>query len=129
MLINRRLLTIMLTWQTIRVIANYNRKTSEIYLFKLVIMLFQSWQCKEARARNIMPVIDGGVFHNYVHMWKQLFSCDVIGNHYMQSVDISFASFSPFYKGVEEKGNWEAMDERKVMVQWMNILWNSRFVN
>jgi len=23
-----------------------------------------------------MPVIDRGVFHNYVHMYKQLFLCD-----------------------------------------------------
>jgi len=43
-----------------------------------------------------MLVIDKGMFHNYFHMCNQLFLCDVI--------DISFASFSPFYKGAKEKG-------------------------
>jgi len=32
--------------------------------------------------RNIVPVIDGDMFHNYVYMCKQLFLCDIIGSHY-----------------------------------------------
>jgi len=63
MLVYRRLLTTVLTWQSSCVIANYNWKTSKIYL----------------------PVIDRGVFHNYFHMCKQLFLCDVIRNHYSWS--------------------------------------------
>jgi len=37
-------------------------------------------------------------------------------------------SFSPFYKGVEEEGKKPRI-KRKSMAQWMNLLWNSRFVN
>jgi len=37
-------------------------------------------------------------------------------------------SFSPFYKGVEEKGKKPRI-KRKTMAQWMNLLQNSRFVN
>jgi len=62
--------------------------------FKRVIMLFRSWRCKEAHKRNIVPVIDEGVFHNYryVHVCKQLFSCDVIGGRYSQSTPLSWVS-------------------------------------
>jgi len=46
----------------------------------------------------------------------------------LQLIDTSFASFSPFYKGVEEKGKeWQI--KGKTMVQWINLLWNSSFVN
>jgi len=58
--------------------------------------------CKEAHMRNIMDVIDRGMFRKYVHVYKQSFFCD--NRKPLQSIDSSFASFSPFYKGVEEKG-------------------------
>jgi len=120
MLVYRHLLTITLTWQSSHVIANYNQKTSKIYLFKHVILLFQSWWCKEAHMRNIVPVIDGGVFHNYVHMWACfiiMFSVQAAvfvwcNQKPLQSIDTSFMSFSPFYKGVEEKGKKWRIKER-----------------
>jgi len=40
------------TWQSSCVIINYNQKTSEICLFKWVILLFWSWRCKEAHAKH-----------------------------------------------------------------------------
>jgi len=43
-------------------------------------------------------------------------------------INTSFASFSPFYKGVEEKGK-EQRIKGKTMAQWLNLLWNSSFVN
>jgi len=51
------------------------KKTSEIYLFKLLILLcyFEADDVKKHTLKNIVPVIDKGVFHNYVHMCKQLF--------------------------------------------------------
>jgi len=53
--------------------------------------------------KNIVPVIDRGMFHNYVHMCKQLFLCDV-----SEAVTVYWhlfhMSFFPFYKRVEEKG-------------------------
>jgi len=45
----------------------------------------------------------------------------------LQSIDTSFASFTPSYKG-EEKGK-KRWIKRKTMTQWMNIFQNSRFVN
>jgi len=45
----------------------------------------------------------------------------------LQSINTSFTSFSPFYKGVEEKGKKRQI-KGKTMAQWMN-LWNSSFVN
>jgi len=128
MLVYRCLLTIMPTWQSSHVITNYNRKTSKIYLFKRVIMLFRSWQCKEAHAQNIVPVIYGGVFHNYVHVCKQLFSCVWHNQKPLQTIDTSFMSFSPFCKGVEEKEK-EQRIKRKTMAQWINLLQNSSFIN
>jgi len=40
-------------------------------------------------------------------------------------------SFSPFYNGVEEKGRERQIKEKsgKTMAQWINLLWNSSFVN
>jgi len=35
-----------------------------------------------------VPVIDGGMFHNYVHVCKQLFLCDVIKSHYSPSTPL-----------------------------------------
>jgi len=37
-------------------------------------------------------------------------------------------NFSPLYKGVEEKGK-ERRIKGKTMAQWINLLWNSSFVN
>jgi len=127
MLVYKRLLTIALTWKISRVIKNYNWKTSEIYLFKHVIMLFRRWRCKQTYTWNIVPVMDGGMFHNYVHVCKQLFF--VWRNQIpLHLIDTSFVSFSLFYKGVEEKGKKPRI-KRKTMAQWMNLLRNSRFVN
>jgi len=39
-----------------------------------------------------------------------------------------FANFSPFYKGVEQKGK-KQWTKGKTMAQWMNLLWNKSFVN
>jgi len=61
---------------------------------------------------NIAPIIDRGVFHNFVHVCKQLF-CVTLSE---DIADTSFTSFLPFYKGVT--------DERKTMAQWINLLWN-----
>jgi len=46
----------------------------------------------------------------------------------LQLINTSFVSFSPFYKGVEEKGK-KPQIKGKTMVQWMNLLRNSSFVN
>jgi len=64
---------------------------------------------------NIVPVIDRGVFHNYVQVCNQ-------------SIDTSFVSFSPFYKRVEGKGEKRWIKE-KTMAQWMNFLRNNSFIN
>jgi len=37
-------------------------------------------------------------------------------------------SFSPFYKGLKEKGNKQRI-KGKTMVQWINLLWYNSFVN
>jgi len=42
---------------------------------------------------NIVPVIDRGMFHNYVHVCKQLFSCDVIGSRYSLSTPLLRVSY------------------------------------
>jgi len=42
--------------------------------------------------KHLVPVIDKGVFHNYVHMCKQLFLRDVM-----------YIDFSPFYKRLEKR--------------------------
>jgi len=60
-------------------------------------------------------VLQAAVF--VLHNWKPL-----------QLIDTSFMSFSPFYKGVEEKGK-KPWIKRKTMAQWMNLLRNSRFIN
>jgi len=52
MLVYRHLLTITLTWQSSCIITNYNWKTSRIYLFKHVILLFWSWWCKEVHMKT-----------------------------------------------------------------------------
>jgi len=127
-LVYRHLLTIMLKWKSSHVIADYNRKTSKIYLFKCVILLFQSWWCKEAHAWNIVPVIDGGVFHNYACSCVQAAVFVWRNQKPLQLIDTSFTSFSLFYKGVEEKGKKPRI-KGKTMVQWMNLLQNSRFIN
>jgi len=36
-------------------------------------LLFWSWHVKKYMHENIVPVIDRGVFHSYVHMCKQFF--------------------------------------------------------
>jgi len=110
MLVNRRLLTITLTWKSSHVIANYNRKTSEIHLFKRVIMLFRSLRCKEVHMRNIVPVIDVGVSHKYVHVCKQLFSCDVIRSRCRRSTPLSSVSHLFVRSRRERKG---ATDKKK----------------
>jgi len=59
---------------------------------------------------NIVPVIDRGVFHNYVHVCKQLFcvtqSEAIADNRHL------FCEFLTFCKGVEEKersdGQWRS---------------------
>jgi len=77
MLVYRHLLTIMLTWQSGCIIANYNQKTSEIYLTLKIYSLAIYFDADDTR-ENIVPVIDRGVFHYYVHVCKQLFLCDII---------------------------------------------------
>jgi len=123
-----RLLTITLTWRSSCVIENYNRKTSVFYLFKRVILLFRSSRCKEAHTRceNIVPVTMG-VSHNYVPVCKQLFFA-WRNQKPLLTIDTSFARFSLFCKGVEEKGK-ERRIKRKSVAQWINLLRNSRFVN
>jgi len=40
---------------------------------------FEAYNVKKKKyTKNIMPVIDEAMFHNYVHVCKQLFLCDVI---------------------------------------------------
>jgi len=77
-----------------------------------------------------MPIIDKGMFHNY-DICKQLALCDVLisqkNQKPLQSIDTSFASFSPFYKGGEEKGKKRQI-KGKAMAQWMNFLWNNSFI-
>jgi len=41
----------------------------------------------------------------------------------LQLINTSFANFSPFYKGVEEKGKKWRIKERP----WMNLLWNGPY--
>jgi len=45
---------------------------------------FEADNVKNHSCENIVPVIDGGVFHNYVHVYKQLFLHDVIESRYSQ---------------------------------------------
>jgi len=47
-----------------------------LFLFKRVIM---PDDVKEHKCENIVTIIDGGMFHNYIHVRKQLFSFYVIG--------------------------------------------------
>jgi len=91
----------MLTWWSSCVIANYNWKTSEIYLSKRVILLFEVDDAKKHMCENIMPVIDRGVFHNYVHLCKQLFLYEAIRSHCWESTSLSWGShlFKPGVKG------------------------------
>jgi len=65
MLAYRRLLTIMFTWQSSCVIADYNQKTSEIYLFKHVIY-FEADVKKHTR-KNIVSVIDSAIIDVPMH--------------------------------------------------------------
>jgi len=121
MLVYRHLLTITLTWQSNCVITNYNWKTFKIYLLKHVILLFWSWWCKEIHTKtSIVPIIDRGAFHNYFHLWGSLFL--------LQSIVTSFVNFSPFYKGIEEKGKKRQI-KGKTMAQWINLFRNNSFIN
>jgi len=87
---------------------------------------FEADDVKKHKRENIVPVIDRGMFHNYVHVYKQLFLHDAIRSHCWRSTPLSRVSHL-LCKGVEEKGK-EWWIKRKTMVQWIN-LWNSRFVN
>jgi len=46
----------------------------------------------------------------------------------LQSIDTFFASFSPFYTRVEEKGRKQRI-KGKTMAQWIQLLWNNSFIN
>jgi len=58
------------------VITNYNRKTSKIYSFKHVLLLFDADDVKKYKRKHC-AFYRQGMFHNHVHMCKQLFSCDI----------------------------------------------------
>jgi len=53
------------------------------------LAIFEADDVKKRTRRNIVPVIDRGVFHNYVHMCKQLFLCDVIRSRCSKSTPLS----------------------------------------
>jgi len=74
-----------------------------------------------------MPVIDRGVFHNFMFTCVSSCFC-VTQSEAVADNDTSFASFSPFCKGVEEKGK-EQQIKGKTMVQWINLLRNNSFIN
>jgi len=46
----------------------------------------------------------------------------------LQLIDISFVSYSPFYKVVEEKRK-EVKDKGKTIAQWIKLLRNNSFVH
>jgi len=92
------LLTITLTWQSSCIITNYNQKSSEIYLFKHVILLFWSWRCKEVHAKTSCLFIDKGMLPCFIicsHVQAAVFVCH--NQKLWQSIDTFFANFSPFY--------------------------------
>jgi len=60
-----------------------------------------------------MLVIDRGMLHNYVYVCKHMFLCDAITVD-----DTSFISFSPFYKGVVEKGKKQWIKGRPWCSGW-----------
>jgi len=73
MLVYRCLLTIMLTWQSSCVIAYYNGKNIQnLYVQACNLVIYFKVDNKKHTHENIVPVIDRGVFHNYVHACKQL---------------------------------------------------------
>jgi len=54
----------------------YHKLQSKNYLLKHVNMLFRYFEAdnvKKQMRENTVPVIYGGVFHNYVHVHKHLF--------------------------------------------------------
>jgi len=53
---------------------------------------FKPDDVKKHMRENIVPVIDRGVFHNYVHVCKQLFLCDTIRSHCGQLTPLSQVS-------------------------------------
>jgi len=108
MLVYRHLLTITLTWQSSCVITIKNI-------------------CSRVLS-NIAPVIDRGVFHNYVHVLNNLFCVWRNQVKLLQSIVTSFVNFSPFYKGIQEKGK-EWWIKGETMAQWINLLQNSSFIN
>jgi len=61
-----------------------------------------------------MSVIDRGMFYNYVCVQATVF----VGHNQkpLQLIDTSFVNFSPFYKGVEEKGKKQRI-KGKTMAQ------------
>jgi len=132
MLVYRCLLTITLMYMAKQLCYHKFIYLFKLYLFMHVILLFWSWRCKEVHAKtsckNIMCVIDRGVLHNYVHMWSNLFCMWHNLVKPLQSIVTFFTNFSPFYKGVEEKGK-EQLIKGKSMAQWINLLRNSSFVN
>jgi len=53
---------------------------------------FESDDVKKYTRKSIVPVINRGVFHNYVHVCKQLFLCDVIRSRCIRLTPLSQVS-------------------------------------
>jgi len=57
------------------IIKRYRCLINYVYLQALV-----NNNASQQKHQNIMPVIDSGMFHNYVHVCKQLFLYDAIAD-------------------------------------------------
>jgi len=92
-------------------------------------LMLQKWKIGEKSWRIVVirQICQSFFTVRYVHVCNQLFFA-WRNQKPLLTIDTSFVDFSPFSKGVEEKGK-ERRIKRKTMAQWINLLRNSRFVN
>jgi len=99
----------------------YRKLQSKIYFLKRANMLFRYFEADDVKKHtreNIVPVIYMGAC--FIIMFTCTSSCFVWRNRKpIQSIDTSFASFSPLYKGVKEKGKEWRIKERPWHSGWI----------